>query len=126
MNPIRLSGKRPAKNKFNAKKKTVDGIAFDSKREAKRYLELKHMQTAGLISNLTLQPKFPLYCGSDPVRIRSAGYPNGRHAYYKGDFKYDDADGFSIVEDAKGNDTPLSRLKRAMVEAHYGIIVKLV
>ena len=45
-------------NKYNARKVAVDGIAFDSVREARRYKELKLMQQAGKISDLRLQVPF--------------------------------------------------------------------
>lgn len=38
--------------KYNARKVTIDGIEFDSKRESDRYKELKLMLRAGVISNL--------------------------------------------------------------------------
>lgn len=38
------------KHKYNAKKTAVDGITFDSKREAKRFEELKELEAAGVIS----------------------------------------------------------------------------
>lgn len=52
---------RPAKfNKYSAVKTTVDGIEFASKKEAKRYSELKLLERAGEISGLTLQPVYIL------------------------------------------------------------------
>lgn len=113
------------RDKFSAKRTVVDGITFDSKREAARYLDLKAMERAGEITRLKLQPEFPLECGGNPVLIRSKGYPNGRRAKYVADFKYMRGTE-NVVEDVKGFDTPLSRLKRAMVEAEYGIQIQVV
>lgn len=48
------------RNKYNAKKITIDGHNFPSKREAERYCELKLFLKAGLIRNLVLQPRFLL------------------------------------------------------------------
>ena len=47
-------------SKYNAKKVIVDGITFDSKKESKRYLELKQMQENGEIHDLQLQVPFEL------------------------------------------------------------------
>src|SRR5690606_369436 len=47
-------------SKYRNVRTTVDGITFDSKREAERYGELKTMEAAGVISDLELQPRFPL------------------------------------------------------------------
>ena len=73
-----------------------------------------------------MQPKFPLRCGDTPIKIRSGRYPNGRQVNYYGDFAYRDKAGKRRVEDVKGADTPISRLKRAMVEAQYGVQVEIV
>lgn len=115
------------RQKYNAKRTIVDGIVFDSKREAKRYSELKIMERAKLIRDLKLQPRYPLL-GFDgcPILIKSKGYPNGRRAVYVADFKYYDVSARQVVvEDVKGVDTPMSRLKRAIVEATYKIEIKL-
>jgi hypothetical protein len=47
-------------SKYRNKKVLVDGVAFDSKKEAKRYRELKLMEDAGMISRLERQVKFDL------------------------------------------------------------------
>ncbi len=112
--------------KYKATRTEVDGIWFDSKREAARYLELRMAARQGQIRDLVLQPEYPLACGGNPVLIRSKHYPNGRKAKYIADFRYMNHLGKTIVEDVKGMDTPLSRLKRAMVEAEHGIRVVVV
>lgn len=119
----RLAVKR---HKYRAKQTTVDGVRFDSKAEARRYRELWLLQRAGEITDLEIQPEYPLCCGGKPVLIRSDGYPNGRKAKYIADFRYRDKVGEVIVEDVKGMDTPLSRLKRALVEAEHEVRVKIV
>lgn len=115
------------KNKYRAQKTEVDGIVFDSKREALRYSELKILERANVIRDLETQPEFPLTCGGTPVLVRSKGYPNGRKAKYIADFRYTMVSGGeTIVEDVKGMDTPLSKLKRAMVEAEHGIAITVI
>ena len=47
-------------SKYRNRKTIHDGITFDSKGEANRYCELKILERAGEISDLTLQPKFTL------------------------------------------------------------------
>lgn len=114
-------------NKYSAKKSVVDGIKFDSKREARRYSDLKLLQGAGQIHNLELQVKYPLMVREGVhVKSRTERYPNGRKVSYLADFRYFDVKtGAEIVEDVKGFDTPASRIKRACVEAYYGIQITL-
>ncbi len=50
-------------SKYNSKKITVDGIAFDSKDEAHYYEALKIRQAKGEIKCFELQPKFTLMEG---------------------------------------------------------------
>ena len=85
------------------------------------------MERAGKIQLIQLQPKYRLGTDINPVLMRSKRYPNGRRASYIADFKYfDRTTGKYVIEDAKGMDTPLSKLKRAVVEAQYGIEIILV
>ena len=109
-------------NKYGAKRTRVNGIWFDSKREAERYKLLKAMQMARKITDLELQPEFPLMIGDRPVLMRSKGYPNGRRVKYRADFRYKQ-DGKIVVEDSKGFATETYKLKKAIVEAIYGIKV---
>lgn len=108
----------PAKRgKYGATKTTVDGITFDSKREAARYSQLKLMQQAGEICGLTLQPKFPLLVNG--VKIGE----------YRADFSYSagprsGAKGRAGVEDVKGFKTAMYRWKKKHVEAQYGIQIQ--
>lgn len=81
---------------------------------------------AGEITDLQLQPKYLLGDKHRPVLIRSKGYPNGRRAYYAADFSYLNKRKELVIEDVKGVDTPVSRLKRAVVEAQYGVEVVLI
>ena len=84
------------------------------------------MERAKLIRDLKLQPRYPLGFDDCPILIKSDGYPNGRRAVYVADFKYYDVFADQVVvEDVKGVDTPISRLKRAIVEATYKIEIKL-
>jgi hypothetical protein len=110
-----------SRNKYRAKPIVIDGIRFASQGEGRRYVELRTLQKAGLISKLELQPVYKLYCGVTPIT-----YESGRHAKYIADFRYMDIDRGMVIEDFKGMDTDLSKLKRAMVKAHYGITIEIV
>ncbi len=102
---------KPKKSKYGAVKTEVDGIMFDSKREASRYQELRLLEQAGEIANLRLQVPFEL--------IPKSKY--GMPIRYIADFTYNDLNGQLIVEDAKGVKTPVYRLKRRMMAEKYGI-----
>lgn len=97
-------------NKYNAKKTVVDGITFDSKKEAKRYGELLLLQRAGVISNLQLQVPY--------ILINKSKY--GRAIKYVADFVYYENKQI-VVEDVKGIRTPVYRLKKRLFEEKYGI-----
>ena len=120
-------------HKYKAKRTEVDGISFDSKREAQRWSVLKVRERIGEIRNLDRQVKFPIEVDGKPIRIRSKRYPKGRIVSYFADFAYEERQDIEtecevwsyIIEDVKGHDTPLSRLKRALVEAIYGVEVKV-
>lgn len=108
------------KNKFGAKKEAVDGVTFDSRKEARRYRELKLLEASGEIHSLETHPKFKFTVDGRPVLIKSDGYPNGRHASYSADFRYWCNRRQTIVlEDVKSEatKTPVYKLKKALVEA---------
>lgn len=114
-------------NKFHARATWVNGRRFASAKEAGRYRELLLLERAGAISDLEIQPKFPLTCGGEPVLLKSRRCPNGRKATYYADFRYFDvAQQRHIVEDVKGMDTPVSKLKRAMVAAEHGVEIVII
>ena len=111
------------RNKYNAQKTVVDGITFDSKKEAKRYGELLLLVKAGEIHHMELQPKFKFEINGNPVLIKSEGYPNGRQVTYKADFAYFDyATERRVVEDVKGMRTDVFKLKKAIVEAMFPLV----
>lgn len=102
-------------HKFGAVHTEVDGISFASKAEARRYGELKLMERAGKITDLRLQPRFDL------KMVRLAGMGGTEIvAVYVADASYTER-GVFTVEDTKGMETPLYKLKKKMFEAQYGI-----
>ena len=115
--------KLPAKHKYHAIKETVDGHVFPSRSEARRYCDLKLLQTAGIISDLKLQPEFPIVIDGRPLRIRGKR-GIGKPIIAIMDFEYIE-NGVKIIEDRKGMDVRYSRIKRALVEHLYGIEIRV-
>lgn len=102
-------------SKYNAAKVTLDGHRFDSRREARRYEELKQMEAAGKIAQLELQPRFEL---QPAFRYRGEAV---RKIEYVADFRYLDYErGGLVVEDVKGMRTDVYRLKKKLFLAKYG------
>jgi hypothetical protein len=96
--------KRPSK--YRAVKTTVDGIVFASKREAKRYGELKLLERGGYIRKLELQPAYLIEINGFKI------------CKYIADFRYFEG-ARRVVEDVKGVRTREYRIKRKLVEALY-------
>jgi len=107
--------------KYHNVKTVVDGIKFDSRKEANRYCELKLLEKAGEIRELTLQESWVLI---------PAFTKDGKHyraIYYVSDFSYYDKDDKYIVEDVKGFKTAVFQLKRKMFEYKYpNLTLKLI
>jgi hypothetical protein len=80
------------RGKYNNVKTRVDGITFDSKKEAARYSELRLFEISNHISDLECQPKIPLIVNGQQL------------GHYIGDFRYLEA-GEVIVEDVKSKAT---------------------
>lgn len=99
--------KRP---KYNNIKTEVDGVLFDSKKEARRYCELKILVKSGQISGLELQPRFECVVNGKKV------------CRYIADFAYIQG-GAMVYEDVKGMKTPIYRLKKKLVEALHGVVI---
>ncbi len=110
-------------NKFGAVPTTVDAIRFASKKESRRYLDLKLMEKAGLIRDLECQPKFPIHILPQSCWGNSAVVPV-RVATYIADFSYYDVETHSVVvEDvkSKATRTALYRLKKKLIEVEHDI-----
>jgi hypothetical protein len=96
-------------SKMHNQPTTVDGIEFQSKREAVRYGALKLLQSAGEITGLERQVRFAI----DVAGLHICDYV--------ADFCYHAVDGTSVVEDVKGMRTPIYRLKRKLMKAVHAI-----
>jgi len=104
---------KPKRNKYGATRTLTDGIWFDSKKEAQRYLDLKHLQQTGHVRWFARQPRFVLPGGIE----------------YVADFVVAWADswnrpGHVTVEDVKGVRTKTYRLKKRQVEVLYHVKIQ--
>lgn len=111
------------KNKYNAQKCIVNGITFDSRREAYRYQELLLLLRAGVIQDLQRQVKFVLIpaqyesyerYGKNGNRLQDGRRLVERECAYVADFVYTE-DGKLIVEDVKGLRTKDFIIKRKLM-----------
>lgn len=106
-------------NKYhNIKTKTADGIVHDSRKEARRWCELKLLEKAGKITDLDRQVKFELIPKQDGERA----------CHYVADFVYHNAeDGKKVVEDVKSEATRKNKefvIKRKLMLYIHGIKIR--
>lgn len=104
--------------KYGNRKAVVNGITFDSIKEARRYQELLLLEKAGAITDLQLQVKFVLI----PAQ-RIKGKVVERQCTYKADFVYKE-NGETIVEDTKGFKTKEYIIKRKLMLHVHGIRIR--
>jgi hypothetical protein len=99
-------------HKYHAKPIKINGIKFPSRAEAGRYCELKMMADRGEIECFSRQPIYELYAGIK----------------YVADFQYiPKGFAFTVVEDVKGVETPVFRLKMKMMRAKWpGLEIKII
>lgn len=117
-NYMKLKGKdkmvkKSTKSKYNNKKTTIDGITFDSKREAEYYCQLKLLEKAKVIKILELQPRFEL----QPT-FKKNGVTH-RSIVYVADFKILNEHNEIEIIDVKGMKTDLFKAKQKMFEYKY-------
>lgn len=121
-----------SRSKYGAKKVTVDGITFDSKKEANRWCELWLMERAGVITGLERQVKFvliPSQCekverySKTGKRLSDDFRCVEREVSYVADFVYYQ-DGKMVVEDTKGFKTDAYIIKRKLMRYVHGIAIK--
>lgn len=109
------------KRVMGAKRAEVDGIAFDSRREMRRWCILQLRVKAGEIGDLRRQVKIPLMGRDGPVLT-----PTGRQMNYVADFVYLDLKtGMVVIEDSKGHATDVFQMKKAILAAQ-GVKVEVV
>ena len=112
-------GPRIKANKYKAEKVTMYGETFDSRKEARRYSELKLMERGGLISDLRRQVKYELI----PSQKGPDGKTIERPVSYIADFVYTE-NGLQVVEDTKGMKTKEYIIKRKLMLYIHGIKIK--
>ena len=125
---VKLKGNTPAPapekkyNKYRNRKVEVDGIMFDSEKESRTYATYTLLKKAGEIKEFSRQVKFP-------ITLKDIHIAN-----YFLDFKVEYADGTIEYVDVKAKDkktqkwitTDVFQLKKKLVQAQYGITIKLV
>ena len=108
-------------NKYKNIPCIIDGIKFQSKKEGARYCELALLEKAGIVAGFTCQPSFVLresYIRCDGKKIRPITYI--------ADFAVIYPDGHTEIEDVKGVQTEVFKIKRKLLEAKYNLILKIV
>ena len=102
-------------SKYRNRKTVVDGIKFDSKREAQFYSSLKQLECAGQVSQIELQKRYPLAVNGETV------------CTYLADFAFHDAiqNRYRVV-DVKGVVTKDFSIKRKLMRAIHGIEVEVI
>lgn len=112
------------KNKYGNRETWVNGVRFDSRREAERYTVLMMKLNAGEIERLKLQPEFTI--------TESYKLPDGKRVKaqrYRADFSYyEKKTGKFVIEDVKteGTKTRVFLNKQKMLYDKYGFVVVLV
>jgi hypothetical protein len=113
--------KIPGRRKYGNTRTVVDGITFASKKEAKRWGELRLLEKVGAITDLQRQVRFALEVNG--VKVGA----------YIADFQYRESlpdwhgvTGRSqlVVEDCKGFRTPEYKLKAKLMRAVHGITIR--
>lgn len=113
--------------KYRNVRTMVDGIPFDSQKEARRFIELKYLLKAGKIRNLKLQPQFTLqesYITPEGERVRAIRYV--------ADFSYERRDQnapifwVKVVEDVKSQATRTEKykIKKKLMLERLGIAIE--
>lgn len=106
--------------KYGNTKVEVNGVKYDSKKEAKRAEELERQERLGIISNLEKQKKYVLQ-----PSFKFAGHTI-REIAYVADFVYTE-NGTKVVEDVKSPITranPVYKIKKKMMMYVHGIEIK--
>lgn len=101
------------KSKYNNQKTMVDGIKFDSKKEAEYYCQLKLLKQAGEIRDIGLQQKYTLQPGFEKNGVKY------QPITYIADFVITNNDGTTEVVDIKGVETQVFKIKKKLFEYMY-------
>ena len=96
-------------SKYHNKTTEVDGILFDSQKEADYYTNLLWLKRSGAVTGIELQPEFVLQPGYEREGKKI------RPIIYRADFKVTEADGHIYYVDTKGMRTQVYLLKKKML-----------
>ena len=121
-------------SKYHSQKAVADGEVFDSRKECRRWQELKLLEKAGEISGLRRQVKYVLI--PEQRKFTTEIYKQGprkgcfkkgkileREVAYIADFVYLE-DGMMVVEDCKGMRTKDYIIKRKLMLYKFGVRIK--
>ena len=108
--PIADAPSEPKRNKYGNTVTHVDGIRFDSKREARYYKQLKQRKVAGEVDYWLRQV---------PIHL-----PGGTRLVIDFLVFFHDKRAPEFV-DVKGRETPEFKIKRREVQHHYPITIQL-
>jgi len=101
---------KPIRHKFKAIRCEEDDIKFPSKKERRRYQELKLLKQGGEVLFFIMQTPFHL-----PGKI-----------VYRSDFMVFWENGNVTIEDVKGFETPEFKMKRKLLEESYPIKLTII
>ena len=126
-------------NKYHNRKIEINGIRFDSRKEAKRYVQLMHAMRLGAIRDLRLQVDFTIqeaYTDCQGKRIRAIRYRADFTYQLTGNFpagisaedrdlwhRYFTIGTETVVEDVKGVKTQAYKLKEKLM-AKKGVSIR--
>src|SRR3990167_8364851 len=96
------------RSKFGNRKTIMDGIRFDSQKEAAQYAKLRILQKNGQIGDLKVHPSYLIQEGFSYYEGS-----NLRPVYYEADFEFQEkGTGTRIIQDVKGFKPPVYKLKK--------------
>lgn len=105
---------KPKRNKFNAVKTEVDGIRFDSKKEAAYYWQCKMLKQAGKIKSFDMKPKIELQ-----EAFQAPSGEKVKSIVYIPDFILIHLDGTLEIVDVKGMQTPGFKIKWKLLKYKF-------
>jgi len=103
-------------NKFRNKPKTVNGIKFQSTKEADFYIKLLMLKKFGEIKEIELQPRFDYL-----ITYSQNDLSLSKKTFYKADFRVKYTNNDVIIYDVKGVRTPEFIRKKKIIEHLYNI-----
>jgi protein associated with RNAse G/E len=109
LNDLCTGGAKPRRSKYGAVKTEIDGIKFDSKKEARVYQQLKLMEKGGAVLYFERQTRYKFE------------YNNIKICEYRADFLVTFRDGHREIWDAKGVRTKEYIIKKKMMKAFFNI-----